>query len=822
MKKDHRLLFCLSLFFLFNWGVSNGQEISCLHNGDFETLLNSSTCEVESFDSFTGVKDGIYQGCSPGWFSAHGSPDLVSSYTGSTPFEPLEGDFFAIMNIIDYWDHPCTKEAIFYEYDFIPGIEYVLSFYHRTGGPSPYPIGVDVLLTQGLVNTTEEDAPCSDLNFIQPKNLYSKFELIQDNWVKVEVTFMAEEGQNQLVFVPSLAVSGPPIDRIWAIDKVEIKNCCDLTDSPDFDIEAICDNGNWKVEAHAIDDLPPNNMWELYETDTDGMVDEANTIGQYGNSQFGPSAAWSWLPKGRFFYIKHSIWDGECYDVRELSLPVPSFNTAIPAFHFEDDDGNEENVFCVGEDIHFNGLASTGENRYYIDAWRRPIGSSSAPFSYYANYGWTIDATVPELNLSTEFASLGASFDSGYEYQIKLAVMNLAECAAWADVTHEFTVECCEDFLDTSFDLAITPGGLLTVSGFETYPNFPDIQHTWNVFSAVTIEPFSGIEFLGSFNELPFTFQTEQTELWYFVSHHIVIGGCKASKHFEFIYREAEICEIPVNLNCETDPFTGQINLTWTPVTGATNYSVGIVVNDNSCCGKGNGALGTILNTNTPNLTLAFNPTCFSWTVRAVCGEVGMSDSSERNCYNAGNCSPGTAPCPTDFNGDGITNYPDYLIFLNQYGTDCTGECPTDLNGDGVTDYLDYLLFSPEINQPCNEVNTVVNSNSFEIPNSDALGIPNSRINNNLNSDNSMQKLNNNGNTKVKVFPNPVISTLNIQPESDFEYEIQLYDLNGKLLLQSKNATEISVLDFPTGIYILEIRNLDSNQKTMERIVVTK
>ena len=52
------------------------------------------------------------------------------------------------------------------------------------------------------------------------------------------------------------------------------------------------------------------------------------------------------------------------------------------------------------------------------------------------------------------------------------------------------------------------------------------------------------------------------------------------------------------------------------------------------------------------------------------------------------NCS---SDCPTDFNGDGVTNGFDLGLFFVEWGT-CTN-CQADLTGDGVVDGLDLGLF---------------------------------------------------------------------------------------------------------------------------------
>ncbi len=59
-------------------------------------------------------------------------------------------------------------------------------------------------------------------------------------------------------------------------------------------------------------------------------------------------------------------------------------------------------------------------------------------------------------------------------------------------------------------------------------------------------------------------------------------------------------------------------------------------------------------------------------------------------------CPPPTAipdPCPTDVNGDGVTNVLDLVQILLCFGDPATPPCDTgtDINQDGVTNVLDLI-----------------------------------------------------------------------------------------------------------------------------------
>lgn len=61
------------------------------------------------------------------------------------------------------------------------------------------------------------------------------------------------------------------------------------------------------------------------------------------------------------------------------------------------------------------------------------------------------------------------------------------------------------------------------------------------------------------------------------------------------------------------------------------------------------------------------------------------------------------------------------------------------------------------------------------------------------------------GFTKVYVFPNPVVNTLNIQGV-DENTPLEVYNLTGKSLLKDK-GTELDVTSLSQGTYILRINN---------------
>jgi hypothetical protein len=71
-------------------------------------------------------------------------------------------------------------------------------------------------------------------------------------------------------------------------------------------------------------------------------------------------------------------------------------------------------------------------------------------------------------------------------------------------------------------------------------------------------------------------------------------------------------------------------------------------------------------------------------------GAPGTQQGLDNNCDGVISNTE-SLPCPGDFNGDGLVNTTDMLIFLGSYG--CSGLCgPTDMNGDGFVNSTDLLI----------------------------------------------------------------------------------------------------------------------------------
>ncbi len=77
-------------------------------------------------------------------------------------------------------------------------------------------------------------------------------------------------------------------------------------------------------------------------------------------------------------------------------------------------------------------------------------------------------------------------------------------------------------------------------------------------------------------------------------------------------------------------------------------------------------------------------------------------------------------------------------------------------------------------------------------------------------------------NTSINIFPNPVQDIVNIDVRGQLNYEVSVFSMQGNLIKRSLNQSIISVQDLTSGIYFMEIRCIDSNERILQKLVIDK
>ena len=75
-------------------------------------------------------------------------------------------------------------------------------------------------------------------------------------------------------------------------------------------------------------------------------------------------------------------------------------------------------------------------------------------------------------------------------------------------------------------------------------------------------------------------------------------------------------------------------------------------------------------------------------------------------------------------------------------------------------------------------------------------------------------------NSTIIIYPNPATDVINIDVDGLLDFTITLYDSQGKRIKISNNSSQIRIETVPSGNYLLEIIDLETGQKIIEKIVI--
>ena len=175
---------------------------------------------------------------------------------------------------------------------------------------------------------------------------------------------------------------------------------------------------------------------------------------------------------------------------------------------------------------------------------------------------------------------------------------------------------------------------------------------------------------------------------------------------------------------------------------------------------------------------------CLNNTARFTDGD-GDSYSSEVDCDdNDPEVNPGRQEIPYNGKDD-----------------DCNADTKDDdLDGDGF-----------DLADDCDDLNEGINP--------DAEDIPNNGIDEDCDGQDLLSSSHELSKATISIYPNPAVDFININVTGSLEFQANVYGLNGKRLLSSKNRKVIEIQSLANGTYLLEIEDQNSNQKVIERIV---